>query len=746
MKVGRTRIHTLLAGFAACATGLVVHLFWIMIVQHDDWLERSVRNRWAFRDVPAQRGALQDRFGRVIAEDRPALSVLLHYRAFRRDHPLGCAVHGANLLDATRGTARERFGYVSAQNGPVAALDHLLAMPFRWLLGEEIASEASRDLRFYVATLIGVLEDGRRRDGYRWLDEAGDGIGGGLRLAEALGAERSGALRAALRRRAAEFAALDDRLSGDAERVLQAELERCRLWHIEDVEREHRLRLVQRVVAFETGVHLALLRERQPGFTLQASVERQRRTLPGRDDVGSLDTVLGIVGPYWREHVEQMQERVADQLGPEILAELVPRTPDLPEGFAGSLADAARRQVQLHLVARGRRGRNGVEAAMDDTLAGAPGLRLVEKNRSADEQQLLRALRVLPGRDVRLALDVDLQGEVEAALDRNPAGMATAIALLAPATGELLAFGGRPLRRDGKPVWVTAACRWPTTGAIGSVAKSFVLLEQLDARRHGRPSTPAETYRPCTRTGYQVPGMPRSLTCSGLHGVAARDPAYALAHSCNFFYYQAAEGLGADGVAQAFRRVGLLPYSADEDGPRFVRAVPGLGQLARPRGERQLLQLRAIGYGLNATVIHVARAYAALATGVLPPLVLVPGARHPAPAPLDVHPDDLAVVRAGMAACVESGSARRLPSLRALGVRAKTGTAEISNRTGANNAWFAGYVGGDRPTLAFAAVAYAVPDQQHGGDVAGVLVADLLAAVQADDTLRQRYLDGARAR
>ena len=75
-----------------------------------------------------------------------------------------------------------------------------------------------------------------------------------------------------------------------------------------------------------------------------------------------------------------------------------------------------------------------------------------------------------------------------------------------------------------------------------------------------------------------------------------------------------------------------------------------------------------------------------------------------------------------------------------LGVLAKTGTAEISVTTRANNAWFAGYTTRDHPSLAFAAVAYGVPDQEHGGDVAGVLVADFLRAVYADLELRRRYM------
>ena len=76
-----------------------------------------------------------------------------------------------------------------------------------------------------------------------------------------------------------------------------------------------------------------------------------------------------------------------------------------------------------------------------------------------------------------------------------------------------------------------------------------------------------------------------------------------------------------------------------------------------------------------------------------------------------------------------------------LAVAGKTGTAEIS-RAGRNNAWFAGFVPEDAPTLAFAAVVYDVREKQHGADVAGALAAQFLRAVHADPDLRERYLPG----
>jgi cell division protein FtsI/penicillin-binding protein 2 len=139
--------------------------------------------------------------------------------------------------------------------------------------------------------------------------------------------------------------------------------------------------------------------------------------------------------------------------------------------------------------------------------------------------------------------------------------------------------------------------------------------------------------------------------------------------------------------------------------------------------------------------VHVARAYAALATGSLPTV----GLRLSEPRPRVPFTDvvgELEVVREGLRAAVATGTARRLRTLEQLGVCGKTGTAQI-RVTGQNNAWFAGYLpqpslGGQQ--LCCCAVVYSVQDKVHGGDAAGQIVVDVLDAVRDDPTLRARYL------
>ncbi|MHC5066886.1 MAG: penicillin-binding transpeptidase domain-containing protein [Planctomycetota bacterium] len=83
--------------------------------------------------------------------------------------------------------------------------------------------------------------------------------------------------------------------------------------------------------------------------------------------------------------------------------------------------------------------------------------------------------------------------------------------------------------------------------------------------------------------------------------------------------------------------------------------------------------------------------------------------------------------------CVLSGTASRVGGLRlpGLAVHGKTGTAEISEDTEFNNAWFAGFIGrGGDASIAFAAVAYM--DRGHGADVGGEMIARFLARAAAN--------------
>ena len=235
------------------------------------------------------------------------------------------------------------------------------------------------------------------------------------------------------------------------------------------------------------------------------------------------------------------------------------------------------------------------------------------------------------------------------------------------------------------------------------------------------------------------------LGCVKSHGTFS-SAADALSESCNSYFFDLAEGIGFEGLWRAYERVGWKPVNGSNGsaGPAYQDEIPGIADTSDPvlKANGQILQQQAIGYGVNVSPVYVARAYAALATGILPQLRLFTGGEPASGVSLGVHENDLELVQQGLGLVVTTGTAKSVPLLAELGVRGKTGTAEISAQ-GHNNAWFAGYLPRrhpEAPILAFAAVAYFVPDNTHGGDVAAQMIATLLQLMGEDEELARRYL------
>ena len=129
MSSSESRIGVLVSVFLLVVLVVIGHLFFVMVVDHDVWLQRSHRNRWAFRSVPSMRGAVLDRFGKVLAHDEPTMEVSLYYLRFRLRHPVGAAVHGATVWARTQpGREETTYSYLQAANGPSDAARDLLAV------------------------------------------------------------------------------------------------------------------------------------------------------------------------------------------------------------------------------------------------------------------------------------------------------------------------------------------------------------------------------------------------------------------------------------------------------------------------------------------------------------------------------------------------------------------------------------------------------------------------------------------
>jgi penicillin-binding protein 2 len=405
-----------------------------------------------------------------------------------------------------------------------------------------------------------------------------------------------------------------------------------------------------------------------------------------------------------------------------------------------------------------RIGVTGTERAWESYLRGTRGWEKVlvdakGRKRPGGEGIIEDPRRIdpIPGRDLRLTVDADIERAMDKAMRGELAG---GIALVDVRTGRILGLYSKP--------------SFDPNAVSGGSGKQVIrdafrrlyhdpLKPALDKTVSGA-YPPGSTFKPFTAIAGLEKGLidPHALTqcrgaltfgrrtfrCTHVHG--AVDLHKAIAESCNVYFFQlAAEyGVGMDVIAEMAMRYGFgtktgLGVNAESPGRMPTRAWMTL----RNKGHFQL------GYGLNAaigqgattvTVLQLALAYAALANGgtlYQPQLVRAvetsngtvvqefsPRVRRQ----IDVHPENLAMVQKALIAGVnEVGGtayhAREGAGLTGVDMAGKTGTAQVSHfvARGAEaekvwyqnreHAWFAGYAPTRSPEVAVVVLV------EHGG-------------------------------
>ena len=422
-----------------------------------------------------------------------------------------------------------------------------------------------------------------------------------------------------------------------------------------------------------------------------------------------------------------------------------------------------------------RVGATGLERAWESYLRGTRGSEkvLVDARgvRRAGREEIIdepRRIDPIPGRDLRLTLDADIQQAMVKAMRGELAGGA---ALVDVRTGRILGLVSKPSfdpnqlsGGQGKKVIRDAFRR----------LFSDPLKPALDKTVSGA-YPPGSTFKPFTalaalEKGLIDPGM--STTCRGFirvgrrifrctqsHGPTALHKA--LAESCNVYFYGLVldYGVTMDMIADMGLRFGFgkktgLGINAESSGRMPTRAWMTL----RNKGQFRL------GFTLNAalgqgattvTVLQLALAYAALANGgtlYQPQLVRAvetaggdvvqefsPRIRRRIQ--LDGNHRKL-IGRALKGVVNEAGGTAHKARLAGLDVSGKTGSAQVSHRLAhgeelenvwyfnRDHAWFAGYSPSSAPEVAVAVVI------EHGGAGGKHAAPVALEILQAYQTLK----------
>jgi penicillin-binding protein 2 len=522
-----------------------------------------------------------------------------------------------------------------------------------------------------------------------------------------------------------------------------------------------RIRLDRRVPASQQA---ELLERLAPVLGVSEAGLRARVEDPAADRV--LPATLLDDAP--EEVVVALRERAAEFDGIEIDSHPIRRYPHerLAAHVVGTLgADPGPGRP-------GRRGASGVEAAYDQALAGQAGDDRIEVDSAGRPAGRAGGRAAVPGRDVRLTLDLDVQAVAEQALAE---GIALARSGVPGAgTGASAAPGGAVVAldlRDGSVLALASAPTFDPAALAGRIrADTWAALHDpaahapLTNRALQGLYAPGSTFKPVTalaalRAGLVTPatvvddrgtyllGTRRLQNAQGrAHGKV--DLARALAVSSDVYFYGLGDrlarvpaGTTPDGPIQAIAdRLGFGRQTGIDLGPEAAGRVPGPASRreAHERRPEQVPDGRwypgdnvnlAIGQGdLLVTPLQLASAYAALATGLVPPAPHVLADR-PSPGPRPgsgLDPAGRQAVLAGLWGAVGSREGTAAAAfvgfpLDRVPVEGKTGTAQVNGK--GDTSLFVAVAPANDPQFVVAAV---VEESGFGSVVAAPIVRRVL--------------------
>jgi len=379
-------------------------------------------------------------------------------------------------------------------------------------------------------------------------------------------------------------------------------------------------------------------------------------------------------------------------------------------------------------------GKSGIERYYEDVLHGESGVERVETNAQGRMVRVLKRTDPVPGQDLTLSLDLDLQLAAIDALGEHPG----AVVVLDIESGGVLALVSKPgfdpnrfvhgISHDGYRR-LLESLRRPLFNRFlaggyepGSTVKPFIALAGLAAGK----ITP-ET-RIFSSGSFRLPGHSRRYRDWRKGGHGWVDLKSALEQSVNVYFYDLAHNLGIDRISRELALFGFgqttgIDLPGESDG-----VLPGRGWKRRALNQAWFpgeTVITGIGQGfVVVTPLQLAYAAATLAgrgKAAPPRLVeLAPPAQR-----VEHPPAHWEAVFEGMHAVVHGarGTARAIASELPVEIGGKTGTSQVFGRPEGdfeidpeelpwflrNHALFIGFAPFEDPRIAIAVVA------EHGG-------------------------------
>ncbi|MDQ6758448.1 MAG: penicillin-binding protein 2 [Acidobacteriota bacterium] len=387
-------------------------------------------------------------------------------------------------------------------------------------------------------------------------------------------------------------------------------------------------------------------------------------------------------------------------------------------------------------------GKEGIERQYNDILMGTDGKRQVEVDSIGKERRILENVPDVPGQNLELTLDLDLQVVSELAME-NRRG---AVVALDPRSGEVLAMVSRPAF---DPNIFAARIKNSDWKVMMNDPGHPLLNRAIQAQL-----APGSTFKPIMAVaGLETGAIDDSYTvnCSGgasfygryfkCHEVDGHTDLHkAIVKSCDVFFYNVGNKLGIDNIAHYAELAGLghrtgidLPHEAEGTMPSTKWKARTLRQKWYA-GETISVS---IGQGyVTVTPLQIAAAIGGIATGgnwptphVVKNAPHLPPTRHG-----DFKSENVEKVVSGMYGVVNEGGTGARAKLPGLDVCGKTGTAQLASnqllkgtrlgKTMKDTAWFVGFAPRQAPEI----VVVALLENGEFSKLAAPIVRDVIKA------------------
>ena len=346
------------------------------------------------------------------------------------------------------------------------------------------------------------------------------------------------------------------------------------------------------------------------------------------------------------------------------------------------------------------RGQEGLELAFDEWLRGTPGAkRVIRDNQGRIVENVDLVKQAQPGKPLTLSIDRRIQylayRELKQQLQLSGASSGSAV-VLDVATGEVLAMVNLPTYNSNAPSSGNQDAR--RNRAVTDVIEPGSTIKPLTAAAALEAGTTTPSSVIDTRPGWMPNGRWRTNDTKN-YGVLTTTGV--ITKSSNVGAAKLAATLSNQDFYEFLRRFGY----GQKSGSGFPGEVAG--SLPAPQfWSGTTKQSMSYGYGMSATPLQVAQAYAALANnGRLVPPTFVKGQRNEGRQVLD--PVYAGQVMQMMQTVTETGGTATQAAILGYHVAGKTGTARISEGGGYSRrytAFFAGVVPVQNPRFAMAVV------------------------------------------